>query len=111
MFCRVLGPVVGAVLASAFASLGPGHAAPAATSRPLVMAQASSGTEAPSRSIRKRSDSGPKKEPTARQMMARERQRTCAGEWKSAKAAGTTGGAKWPKFWSACNARLKGGSA
>ena len=110
MFCRVSGPVVGAVLASAFASLGPGHAAPAATSHPLVMAQAS-GTEAPIRGLRKRSDSGPKKEPTARQMMARERQRTCAGEWKSAKAAGTTGGAKWPKFWSACNARLKGGSA
>ena len=111
MLDRVSGAIVGAVLASTFASPGPGHATPAATSPPLVIAQASSGTEAPSRGLRKRSDSGPKKEPTARQMMARERQRTCAGEWKSAKAAGTTGGAKWPKFWSACNARLKGGSA
>ncbi len=45
-------------------------------------------------------------------MAARERQKKCAAEWKSAKAAGTMErGMKWPKFWSQCNARLKGNSA
>ena len=53
-------------------------------------------------------ESSTKKEPTAGQMAARERQRKCGAEWKEAKAAGKTGGLKWPKFWSQCNARLKG---
>ena len=51
-----------------------------------------------------------KKEPTARGMAAKERQRKCGAEWKEAKAAGKTEGLKWPKFWSQCNARLKGSS-
>jgi hypothetical protein len=39
---------------------------------------------------------------------ARERQKTCSVEWKEAKAAGKVEqGMKWPKFWSACNKRLK----
>ena len=51
----------------------------------------------------------PKKEPTAKQMAARERQAKCSAEWKQAKAEGKLeAGTKWPKFWSACNARLKG---
>jgi hypothetical protein len=37
-----------------------------------------------------------------------ERQKKCAAEWKEAKAAGKVEkGMKWPKFWSACNKRLK----
>ncbi len=37
-----------------------------------------------------------------------ERQKKCGAEWKSAKAAGKIEKAKtWPKFWSACNKRLK----
>ncbi|MDB5512137.1 MAG: hypothetical protein JWR08_1620, partial [Enterovirga sp.] len=52
-----------------------------------------------------------KREPTAGQMAARERQRKCGAEWKEAKAANRTGGAKWPQFWSRCNARLKGNEA
>jgi hypothetical protein len=37
-----------------------------------------------------------------------ERQKKCAAEWKEAKAAGKIEkGMKWPKFWSACNKRLK----
>ena len=53
-----------------------------------------------------------KREPTASQMAVRERQRKCAAEWKSKKAAGAVpGDVKWPKFWSQCNARLKGNSA
>jgi hypothetical protein len=50
-----------------------------------------------------------KREPTAKQLAARERLSKCSAEWKQAKAAGKLEtGARWPKFWSACNARLKG---
>jgi len=53
----------------------------------------------------------PKKEPTAAQLAARERMKTCSAEWKQAKAGGKIEpGMKWPKFWSACNTRLKGGT-
>jgi hypothetical protein len=48
-----------------------------------------------------------KREPTAGQLAARERQKQCGVEWKEAKAAGKTKGTTWPKFWSACNTRLK----
>ena len=52
-----------------------------------------------------------KKEPSAGQLAARERQKTCSTEWKDAKAGGKlAAGTKWPKFWSECNARLKGKS-
>ncbi len=49
-----------------------------------------------------------KKEPSAGQLATRERQKKCGAEWKEAKASnkiekGTTS----PKFWSACNKRLK----
>lgn len=48
-----------------------------------------------------------KREPTQGQLAARERQKQCGVEWKEAKAAGKTKGTTWPKFWSACNKRLK----
>ena len=49
-----------------------------------------------------------KKEPTAGQIAARERQKKCAAEWKEAKTASKIDkGATWPKFWSDCNKRLK----
>jgi hypothetical protein len=36
------------------------------------------------------------------------RQKQCGTEWKAAKAAGTVEkGLTWPKYWSACNKRLK----
>jgi hypothetical protein len=36
------------------------------------------------------------------------RQKQCGTEWKAAKAAGTIEkGQTWPKYWSACNKRLK----
>jgi hypothetical protein len=51
----------------------------------------------------------PKKEPTAAQIAARERMTKCSAEWKEAKAGGKIAkDAKWPKFWSECNTRLKG---
>jgi hypothetical protein len=49
-----------------------------------------------------------KKPPTPSQLAARERLKKCAAEWKEAKAAGKIEkGMKWPKYWSACNKRLK----
>lgn len=49
-----------------------------------------------------------KKEPSAGQIAARERQKKCAAEWKQTKTAGKSEkGATWPKFWSDCNKRLK----
>jgi hypothetical protein len=78
----------------------------------ITLAQASPAAEEPAkRRSAKKKESASKREPTASQMMARERQRKCGAEWKEAKAAGKTGGLKWPKFWSQCNARLKGNSA
>ena len=53
----------------------------------------------------------PQKEPTAAQLAARERMSKCSLEWKEAKAGGKLAkDAKWPKFWSECNTRLKGGT-
>ena len=52
----------------------------------------------------------PKKEPSAGQLAARERQKKCAVECKEAKAANKVEGTTWPKFWSACNKRLKSAS-
>jgi hypothetical protein len=51
-----------------------------------------------------------KKPPTPGQLAARERQKKCGAEWKAAKAAGKVEkGMTWPKYWSACNKRLKAG--
>lgn len=35
------------------------------------------------------------------------RRTQCSQEWKTAKANNTTGGDKWPQFFSKCNTRLK----
>ncbi len=52
-----------------------------------------------------------KKEPSAGQIAARDRQKKCAAEWKEAKAASKVEkGQTWPQFWSACNKRLKSAS-
>jgi hypothetical protein len=49
-----------------------------------------------------------KRTPSAAQVAARARQKRCAAEWRSAKAAGTVEkGVKWPQYWSACSKRLK----
>jgi hypothetical protein len=38
------------------------------------------------------------------------RLKACGAEWYAAKNAGKLpAGTKWPRFWSACNKRLKGG--
>ena len=47
---------------------------------------------------------------SAGQQAMRERQKKCGAEWKQAKAAGKIEkGMSWPKYWSACNKRLKAG--
>jgi Ni/Co efflux regulator RcnB len=62
-------------------------------------------------SVQAATETKPKKEPTAAQLAARERMSKCSVEWKEAKAGGKLAkDAKWPKFWSECNTRLKGGT-
>ena len=52
----------------------------------------------------------PKKPQSAAMQAMHERQKKCGAEWKEAKAAGKIEkGTTWPKFWSACNKRLKAG--
>jgi hypothetical protein len=49
-----------------------------------------------------------KKPASGGQKAMRERQKKCGAEWKEAKAAGKVEkGMTWPKYWSACNKRLK----
>jgi hypothetical protein len=49
-----------------------------------------------------------KRELTKGQKAARERQRQCGAEWRELRKAGKIEkGQTWPKFWSACNTRLK----
>jgi len=55
-------------------------------------------------------DAKAKRPVSAGQQAARERQKKCGAEWKEAKAAGKIEkGMTWPKYWSACNKRLKAG--
>lgn len=71
---------------------------------PAVPAQAQSGAPAAATSATT------KKPPSAGQQTMRERQKKCGAEWKAAKAAGKIEkGMTWPKYWSACNKRLKAG--
>ena len=46
--------------------------------------------------------------PSAGQLAMRTRQQACAKQWQADKAAGKTAGQTWPKYWSACSARMKG---
>lgn len=75
-------------------------------------ASGSGAAEAPAaqepRRARKKAKKG---EMTVKGMAASERRKKCGAEWKEAKTAGKTEGLKWPKFYSQCNARLKGNSA
>ena len=49
-----------------------------------------------------------KREPTEAQLAARARRVKCGAEWRAAKDKGAIEeGATWPKYWSACNKRLK----
>ena len=72
---------------------------------PLTMQSASAQSAAPAATAK---PAKAKKPPSAGQLAARERAKKCGTEWKAAKAAGKTEkGETWPKYWSACNKRLK----
>ncbi|GLI24817.1 cytoskeletal protein RodZ [Xanthobacter flavus] len=50
----------------------------------------------------------PGAKPSAGATAAHQRQEACGAEWRAAKAAGKIpAGQTWPKYWSACNTRLK----
>jgi hypothetical protein len=50
----------------------------------------------------------PKKKPSPAILAMRARQKQCGAEWKAAKKEGKVEkGMTWPKYWSACNKRLK----
>jgi hypothetical protein len=75
---------------------------------PIPASAQSTETETPTTTKKPRRSTKPKRELTAGQMAARERQKKCGMEWKEAKAKKETGGLKWPQYYSKCNARLKG---
>ena len=108
MTSRLIG-LAGAALLLALAA----PPASAQTAAQGVEAPNASGDAKPAkRSRRQKAETRSAKEPTALQMAARERQRKCSAEWKTAKAGGKLAeGMNWPKFWSQCNARLKGNTA
>lgn len=75
---------------------------------PVLTQNAAAQTQAATPAAPATKTAKPKKPPSAGQLAARERQKKCGAEWKAAKAAGKIEtGMKWPKFWSACNKRLK----
>ena len=79
----------------------------------MTVAQADTGAQeaAPAKRSRRKAGAKSGRQPNAGQLAARERQKKCAAEWKAAKEAGKVeAGMKWPKFWSECNTRLKGGT-
>jgi hypothetical protein len=60
----------------------------------------------------KKKEGATKRPATAGQLAARERAKKCGAEWQEAKAAGKVEKSmKWPKYWSACNKRLKAAGA
>ena len=113
MTVRIIGAAAALVTLVLATAVSAQTSAPAAGASPGV-SQAQGDSATPARKSRSKSKAakGDKKEPTVGQMAARERQRKCAAEWKTAKAGGKVAeGMKWPKFWSQCNTRLKGNSA
>lgn len=88
---------IAAVIAAAFlaaGATGPGLAQ--STQKPEAKPRAGSSEAKPARKI------------SSGLAAARARQKKCGAEWREAKAAGKIEkGMKWPKYWSACNKRLK----
>jgi hypothetical protein len=107
---RIAAPIRAAASAALLVvacALAPGNVLAQSAASPAAPGASTGETAKPARTRKKASDGASRKEPTAGQMAARERQRKCAAEWKDAKAAGKTGSTKWPQYWSQCNTRLK----
>jgi len=84
----------------------------AAIAAPVSFTLTSAGAQTPAAETKAAPKAAKKsaRPPTPGQLAARERQRKCAAEWKVAKADGKVDKAMtWPKYWSACNKRLKAG--
>lgn len=72
---------------------------PPATTAPAKPPAASTGATSPAK---------PGAPPSAAETALHQRQAACGAEWRAAKAAGKIpAGQTWPKYWSACNTRLK----
>ena len=106
MTIRLLAPATALLLLLAATPHAVAQGSPEAGASP---AQEESGAK-PKRTRKKR-EGASKKEMNVNQMAASERRKKCSAEWKEAKAGNKTNGLKWPKFYSQCNARLKGNSA
>jgi hypothetical protein len=84
------------------------HLFAAVISASLLAAPALSLAQTPSTSATQPEKPAVKKKIPAGLAAARERQKKCGVEWKEAKAGGKVAkDMTWPKFWSACNKRLK----
>ena len=81
-----------------------------AASLPIIMSSATAQSAQPTPAAAPAKTTKPKKPQSAAMQAMHERQKKCGAEWKEAKAAGKIEkGTTWPKFWSACNKRLKAG--
>jgi hypothetical protein len=82
-----------------------------ATPLPSLIQSAAAQSAQPAAPAKTKATAKTKKPPSASQIALHERQKKCGEEWRQAKATGKIEkGMKWPKFWSACNKRLKNGS-
>jgi hypothetical protein len=100
-----------AVPAFAQSTTAPATTKPAATTTPAPTAPAAS-TAKPAATAPAATGAGtaakPGAQPSAAKTAAHQRQEACGAEWRAAKAAGKiSAGQTWPKYWSACNTRLK----
>jgi hypothetical protein len=81
-----------------------------AASLPIATLSAAAQSAQPAPAATTPKTAKPKKPPSAAVQAMRERQKKCGAEWKEAKAAGKIEkGTTWPKYWRACNKRLKAG--
>lgn len=88
-----------AVLALTFAAAFAVPALAQTTTPPAKPPAASTGATSPAK---------PGAPPSAAETALHQRQAACGAEWRAAKAAGKIpAGQTWPKYWSACNTRLK----
>lgn len=97
--------ICAAALAAAIALAVPGSKAFAQTAAAPTEAAAD---KTPKSTGTKGAKSEKKAKPSAARKAAQERQKQCGKEWREARAAGKVEkGMTWPKYYSACNKRLK----